>query len=94
MPMSLKIDELDKKENINVYHTFLFTSVYIVRIYYVFNFPLYFLAYICENTENRMKSKKITYYLKKNTITIILTASKTPKIVTKVALFNKKFYSI
>ena len=48
-----------------------------------------------QSTENRMKSKKITYYLKKSkTVTIILTASKTPKVVTKVALFHKKFYSI
>ena len=44
--VSQKMDELEDRKN-NVYRIFSIDSVHIIRNYYVFNFPLYILAYIC-----------------------------------------------
>ena len=88
------MDELDKIEKI-MYIVFSIDSVLIIRIYHVFNPPPSIFLHIYVSEHRKWNEVKEDHLLsKRNPIRSISTANKTPKALTKVALFNKKFYSI
>ena len=57
-------------------------------------FPSIFLHIYVSEHRKWDEVKEHHLFSKRNPIRSILTANKTPKVLTKVVLFNEKFYSI
>ena len=92
--VSLKTDELDKKVKTRYIVHFHFLPYIYSTNPSMFLFSSLFSC-ICITRARKQDEIKENHLLsKRNPIRTILTANKTPKVLTKFALFNKKFYSI